>query len=171
MNKWLISKKLLVIPAIFAGMWVGQASRADLVLSPMITSSNGVFTYDYTIMNDTSMDLALVNLFVPAGPGEIMNVMAPSGFQGVYDSGLGIVTFLSDSSTITSGFSGDGFSFQTTDAPGTINTSALSLTGDSLVGTAVGPVPEPGSMAFLAGAGSLFAGTILRSRRKRTALK
>lgn len=167
MNKRLFGKLTLVIPAFIAGMWMSQAARAELLLTPTITSSNGVYTYDYSIMNQTSSDLALVNLYVPTGVDQIWNLMAPTGFLGAYDTGLGIVTFLSDSSTLSSGFNGDGFSFQTNDAPGIINTSALTLTGQTFVGTASGPVPEPGSMALMAGAGSLFAFSCLRTRRKR----
>ena len=168
MSKRLFGKLTLVIPVILAGMWLSQAARADLMLSPSITSSNGVYTYDYSIWNNTSSDLALVNLYVPVGVDQIMNLMTPAGFLGAYDSGLGIVTFLSDTSTITSDFHGDGFSFQSNDAPGTISTSALTINGQTLQGTTTGPVPEPGSLAMLAGVGSVLAGSCLRSRSKRT---
>ncbi len=167
MNKRIFGKLALVITVMMAGMWMSQASRADLVLTPNITSSGGVYTYDYNIMNDTSSDLALVNLYVPMGQDQIWNVMTPSGFQGVYDSGLGIVTFLSDSSTISSGFQGDGFSFQSNDAPGTINTSALTINGQSLVGSTAGPVPEPGSLAAMTAMSSILGLSLLRTRRKR----
>jgi hypothetical protein len=142
---------LFVLLALFVA--AGQA-HAQLDLTPSVTFANGLYTYDYTIANSSAEDLALVNVNVSPGHFTALNLSVPMGFQGVYDENLGIVTFLSDAEVFGAGTSLGGFRFDSIYAPSATTFDALSLNGTSFNGITQGPVvPEPGSIALLAGLG------------------
>lgn len=141
-------------------------AHAQVDVTPTVSFANGLYSYDYSIMNSSLEDLALVNINVTSGIFTIQNLMAPTGFQSVYDTNLGIVTFLSDSEVFGAGTTLNGFTFDSPYAPSATMFDALSLNGTPFVGTTQGPVvPEPGSIALLAGLG--MTGMLARNRRRK----
>jgi hypothetical protein len=142
----------------------GQA-RAQIDFTPSVTFVNGLYTYDYTVANNSAEDLALINLNVTPGDQTAFNLSVPTGFQGVYDSGLGIVTFLSDAEVFGAGTALGGFRFDSIYAPSATTFDALSVNGTAFNGATQGPVvPEPGSVTLLTGLGVIG---LLACRRRR----
>ena len=89
----------------------------------------------------------------------------------VYDTNLGIVTFLSDSEVFGAGTTQSGFTFDSPYAPADTMFDALSLNGTPFAGITQGPiqgaaVPEPGSLALFTG---LSVTCLLALRRQKRA--
>src|SRR5262249_10049296 len=101
-------------------------------------------------------------------PLSIQNLTAPAGFQAVYDPGLGLLTFLEDS-TLFGPAPVSGFAFDSPVAPAPTLFSGLVLDGNggltTASGSTLGPVPEPGSLTLLCALGS--GGILWIRRRKR----
>lgn len=123
------------------------ASAASVTVDPTVTLSGGVYQYSYSITNDTPDDAFLIDIPVPAKPGEITNLTAPAGFQSAFDSGLGLVSFLEDTSLFGPAPIG-GFSFESLDGPGAVTFAAtlLSSSTGSLY-TLSGPTTAPAPTA------------------------
>lgn len=149
----------------------GSAALADpIVVSATVTPSGSLFYYDYTVTNNSSSDLFLLDIAVT--PGSIITGrVTPTGFVSAYDSGLGLVSFLED--TLSFGTTAiDGFAFYSPVAPGPTTFTAsllLATTGEigTLSGSTIGPtasagVAEPETDCLLAV--GLFA--LVLSRRK-----
>jgi hypothetical protein len=154
--------------ALFAALCLFVAAsqaHAQVDVTPTVSFANGVYSYNYSVANSSAEDLALVNINVTPGLFTIQNLLTPAGFQSVYDTNLGIVTFLSDANVFGAGTTLDGFTFDSPYAPSATMFDALSLNGTPFVGTTQGPVvPEPGSLALLVGLG--VTGIVALRRRK-----
>ena len=136
-------------------------------VTPMVTFSGGLYHYNYSITNNSSNDLFDVSLHVQAGPGIILNLSAPVGYQSAYDSGLGLVDFLEDSSTFATGTPVSGFTFDSRLQPGRNQIDGFTFDGaniitNSFTGTTV--VPEPGTFALLGA--TVTAGAMAMRRMK-----
>ena len=148
---------------------IGSAVLAQVpTVTPAVTFSGGLYHYNYSITNNSSNDLFDVSLHVQAGPGIILNLSAPVGYQSAYDSGLGLVDFLEDSSTFATGTPVSGFTFDSRLQPGlnqidgfTVDSNGNIIT-NSFTGTTV--VPEPGTFALLGAA--VTAGAMAMRRMK-----
>ncbi len=137
---------------------VAGASATTVTVSPSVTKIPGGYNYSYTISETitaaTGDDVFLIDIPVVADPSAVTDLTAPAGFTTAFDSGLGLVSFLEDTSSFDSTPLG-GFSFDSPFSPGTVafDASVLSsTTGDiydvSGVTTSPAPSPEP-SYAFL----------------------
>src|SRR5205823_3318014 len=73
-----------------------SAARAQVSVTPSITTNLGITTFDYAIANGAANDLAIVTIGVPAFPGAVFDLETPAGFMSSFDSGLGLVDFLAD---------------------------------------------------------------------------
>ena len=129
------------------------SARAGLIdVTPTITTSGAFTHYAYAIANNTASDLFLVDIPVMKGPGAIINLVAPAGFQKQYDSVLGLVSFLEDTAFFTS-TPKTGFSFDSLIKPTavTFQGTLLGATVFTLTGpTMSAATPEPGTLSLFA---------------------
>ena len=126
------------------------ATASQIVVAPTVTPIAGGYEYAYTITNNTPDDPFLIDIPVPEDPSAVTNLMAPAGFTSAFDPGLGLVSFLEDTSFFTS-TPQSGFSFDSPDAPGLATFQATVLSSSTfdlytISGSTTAPVPEP---AFL----------------------
>jgi hypothetical protein len=141
-----------------------------IVVSATVTQSGSIYTYDYTVTDNlppADNDVFLIDVSVPAVPGSVYGLAAPDGFKIVFDSGLGLLSFLEDTNSFNSTPVG-GFMFMSLGAPGptkfeaSVLNSAYDLStmdgatvGPGSAGTDPPPVPEPGTMLLTASGFSL----------------
>jgi hypothetical protein len=123
------------------------ANAATITVTPDVTLSSGLYHYAYSITNNTPDDAFLIDIPVAASPSAIENLTAPSGFTAAFDSGLGLVSFLEDSSFFSS-TPESGFSFDSLEGPGNVLFSATVLSSSTnsiytVSGGTLAPVPEP----------------------------
>jgi hypothetical protein len=163
------------------GKWTGTlallcltaAAHAQVAINPAVSFSNGLYTYNYDVVNNTAETLAITTFEVPALPGAILNLTAPTGFDISFDSGLGLVSFFEDTDpntldTFAAGSTVSGFMFSSFYAPGVSDFEALDVNGTSFIGTTRAPVvPEPGTFALF---GGVTLGGVLALRRRRNSL-
>ena len=143
-------------------------TRADVLVKTTVTPTGSLFHYDYVITNNTPNELAIFTLEgLPASSNAVQNLTAPSGFQTSFDPGLGLLSFLGDTSFFTAGTTSPDFVFDSPFAPGISTFTALDVTGTEIKGSATAPsaVPEPGAVSLFAGL--LLAGMGLRRRTLR----
>lgn len=163
----------LVMGALGALLLAGTA-RAQVLVTPTVTSTGSLFNYSYSVTNLTATDLLVVNLNgLPMVDGAITNLTAPTGFIfAPYDPGVGIASFLADSATFGPGSTVGGFSFTSAFAPSTITFDTLDLNGEMTTGTTLAPtaapVPEASTLVSL-GAGLLLLTAFTAVRRRRMA--
>lgn len=151
-----------------------------------VTPSSGVFNYALTARNTGLVDVTLLSL-VDAPPGDALinsSLFTPPGFLGLYDSGLGIIDFLEDTSLFAAGTTIGGFGFSSLSGTGTYFTrfEALDVEGGLISGriNVVGGGGQPSSVSddassLVLAAFGLWAVTLARAlsarshRRGRTA--
>jgi hypothetical protein len=157
---------LLFATAIFA-------AADPVVVAPTVTPTAGGYEYAFTITNNTPDDPFIIDIPVPADPAAISDLTAPLGFRAAFDSGLGLVSFLEDSSNFTS-TPQSGFSFDSSIAPGVVPFQATVLSSTSgdlytISGPTMAPVPEPAhaSLWFL----PVFAWMLMRRRHQLRSLR
>ena len=157
-----------VAAAAVGAVTLPTAARAQFVVNETITSVGSLFQYNYTVANKTPNDVLILTLGnIPTGPNAVQNLAFPTGFQGAYDSGLNLVSFLPDlgsSSTFAAGTTLSGFSFQSPFAPIGTTFSTFDANGNSVSGSAV---PEPGVISLAVGLALSGAGLRRRSRKNR----
>jgi hypothetical protein len=156
------------VGAVIATLMLGasiEAAQAQLSLDPTVTPISGGFRYEYTVNNNTAADYSIVNINTVAQLDAIAITDFPTGFNALYDSGLGIVSFFEDTSTFAAMTSVSGFAFESPFGPGQVSFDALeTLTGDMTNGVTIAAVPEPGSLALWGACGAVGL-LILRRRR------
>lgn len=154
--------------AIAIAAWLtAQTASAILIVNATPTPlGGGLFQYEFTISNTGPADVPLVNINnAPLSDPDIgSTLMTPAGFLALYDPGLGIVTFLEDTSLFAAGTTIGGFSFQSAGPPGQYfgTFDALDVNGafqDGNVNFSTTGVPDAGSTLLLAAvaAGALAA--------------
>ncbi len=150
-------------------------ARAQVLVTPTVTTNGSLFNYSYSVTNLTATDLLVVNLNgLPQVDGAITNLTAPTGFIfAPYDPGVGIASFLANDVNFTPGDTIGGFSFTSAFAPSTVSFDTLDLNGDATTGTTLAPtaapVPEASTLVSL-GAGLLLLTAFTAVRRRRTVL-
>jgi hypothetical protein len=139
------------------------------IVAPTVTVVGPLFHYDYTITNDPpGEDIELVDISVLPADATLTNLFAPTGFQAVYDSFLGLVTFLPSLGSpdlFAVGTTLSGFGFESENPPSPSTFQALTSSGGLLVGATEAPgtasvIPEPGTLGLLA----LGLGALVRRR-------
>ncbi len=150
------------------------ASAASITVAPTVTPASGLYQYAYSITNSTPDDAFLIDIQVPKDPSAVSNLAAPAGFKAAFDSGLGLVSFLEDTSffgaTPTS-----GFSFNSPDAPGSAGFQATlvaaasgslyTISGSTVAPAPLASVPEP-EYPMLLGTGLMVFAVIGRRIRR-----
>ena len=152
-------------------------SFAQVILTPAITfnTSTGLFAYSYSVMNGTSVSLALISLGAqPTGTTTVQNLSAPFGFSGIYDSGNGLVSFFEDGNPATAptfapGSTIGSFAFNSPFAPGDTTFEALDVNGNTFTGVTQAPVPEPAPLALCGLVLPLLGFYFLRRKSQRLA--
>lgn len=148
-----------------------SAVNAQVIVSPVVTFSSGLYNYNYTITNNSTDDLFDLSIHVPAQATAIKNLSAPAGFISAFDPGLGLVDYLEDTSTFALGVPISGFKFSSPYAPvaGIFDANLFTTSGsiNTFSGKTVAPAPEPGSIALL-GAGAVASGLLFNRFRRRT---
>lgn len=163
---------------------LGVAAHAQQVsITPTVSFSNGLYTYEYSVMNNTLDRLAITTFEVRPLPNAVMMPTAPAGFGISFDpgpfpsssfaSGVGLVSFFEDDVTTTlgtfdPGSTISGFMFTSPFAPTVSNFEALDINGVSFLGTTLAPanVPEPGTIAFAVTLSLGLAGMVKTRRTK-----
>ena len=128
-------------------------SKADLFVNLSQTPlGGGTFQYEYSVSNTGLDDVAIVSITdAPLGDSLISaSLTVPAGFLSSYDSGLGIVDFLGNTSLFAAGSTTGGFLFQSTSQPPDyfIKFEALTVQGEFISGT-VNSVPETTSTVLM----------------------
>lgn len=172
-GKWLAT---LAIIGTAAFPW--QSAQAQVTVSGEFieqTPSGSGFVFDFDVFNNTANTLALVDVTIPGGVTPT-NLMAPVGFQIVFDPGLGLLSFLEDSDPVTPqsfapGSTITGFTFQTPTQIGPSSFSALDVEGNLFSGTTTltassTAAPEPGVLPLLGVAAAGQLAFTLRLRRR-----
>ncbi len=163
----------LALAGVFGILLSAGSARAQLqvVVAPTATFTGSSFHYSYSITNFTADDIYVVNLNgLPLVPGALFNFSAPTGYEitNPYDSGVGIESFLADTS-FAPGSTVSGFSFDSTFAPSTVAFDTVSSGTAYYTGTTLGPagapVPEASTLVSL-GVG-LSVLTLIAVRRRR----
>ena len=159
----LLSAKRRIAPiAVLLLICSAAAMGGPITVMPAVTQNGSMFHYDYTVANMTGLDLAVLDIAVPGGP-TVFSLVAPTGFQTAFDSGLGLVSFLEDTA-VFGATPISGFAFDSSLGPGSTSFTATlldaqfnvsTMTG-STTGPAGGAVPEPGSLSLLAGGALLL---------------
>lgn len=147
-------------------------AHAQVAVTPTVTFSSGLYTYDYSVTNNTMETLAITTFDVRPLADAVMMPSAPLGFDIAFDSGLGLVSFFEDTDpatldTFAPGSTVSGFMFTSPYQPTVSNFEALDINGMSFFGTTLAPanVPEPGTVA-LAITLSLGMTGLIRTRRR-----
>ena len=148
------------------------AGATTVTVTPTVTHVGSLYKYAYSIVNDTPDDSFLIDIPVPKDPDAVLDLTAPAGFETAFDSGLGLVSFLENTSMFGS-TPAAGFSFESPDAPGAVDFDATLLSSSSgslytLAGPTVAPVPEPAQAlpVVLFAALCLVLGTTKKKEKK-----
>ena len=167
------TKRAALAAFFLTALGVADTARAQAlqsVLVPSTVTGNGTtgYTYNYSVMDATTMELAIVT--VPTATNSALtNLIAPTGFEITYDSGNGLVSFAEDNDqtttqTFAAGSTVAGFSFTSLNAPGTVTFDALDVSANDYTGTTTSAVPEPTSTALLLVGVTLVGGFLIRRR-------
>lgn len=172
----LLTKTKLWPLAVVALITASVTSAASVTVTPTVTPVAGGYNYSYTISETITNttggdDVFLIDIPVYASPSAVTDLTAPAGFTTAFDSGLGIVSFLENTSNFSSTPLG-GFSFDSPIGPGSVmfDASVLSSTTADIytvsgLTTSPAPAPEPS----YAGLFVCLAPAILLYRRFRQA--
>ena len=145
------------------------ATAAPIAVNATVTSLGSLFHYEYSITNNTLDDVFIIDVTTPKSLTAVTDLKAPMGFQIAFDSGLGLVSFIEDSSHFAA-IPTLGFSFDSPFAPVASVFNATVVNGTSVVYNLTGPtespaaVPEPGTAPILAIL-ALALPVLLRRRR------
>lgn len=134
------------------------ATAASVTVTPDVTVIASGYNYSYTISESitdaTTDDVFLIDIPVVADPSAVTNLTSPAGFTTAFDSGLGLVSFLENTSFFSS-TPLSGFSFDSPFAPEmvTFDASVLSSTTGNIytvsgLTSSPAPVPEPGYLGL-----------------------
>jgi len=154
------SIRLLRFAPYLGAVLILNSARAQVSVTPTVTSDAAAFHYDYAVTNLTASDLAVVTLSVAPVPQAVQNLTAPLGFIASFDSGVGLLSFLEDADpatlqTFAPGTTVSGFRFDSALAPVPTTFEALDLAGGVFTGPTLGPadpggvIPEPGTLGLL----------------------
>lgn len=133
-----------------------QVSQALLIDATVESIGGGLFHWEFTINNDGAVDVLLVTITdAPLFDPEIAPTLTqPLGFTASYDSGLGLVDFISVSEVFGVGQAWSGFAFDSQAGPAA-NFSGFQALTDNLetitgsVSVHEVPVPEPATLTML----------------------
>jgi len=135
-------------------LMLSSTVHADVIVDATVSPIPGGFHFDYSITNNESEDLVIVSIAGPAGDPLIgPTLTAPGGFLTSYDSGLGVIDFIGDTSAFLVGMTTIGFGFDSAFSPVPTTFEALTISGQKIVGTTQapggGPIPEPSTMLLI----------------------
>ena len=142
------------------------ANASVIVTEDPVTFSGGLYHYSLTVQNNDPIELLLLDIVVPPGPGVVQNIAAPFDFVATFDQTLGFATFVKN---IVVPFGPTPISGFTFDSPLLLNltefqTTFLNVNGE--LGTGVGAItpaiPEPSSVALAAIGGLALLGYRMR---------
>ena len=153
---------------IFSLISCTAAFAGTITAVPTLTMNGALFHYNYTITNTTGNELTVLDIAVSKGASTIQNLAVPAGFSKAFDSVLGLVSFLENSSTFGS-VPISGFVFDSPIAPGATSFNGTLLDSNFNVVTLGGPttgpaVPEPGNFPILS---AIFCIAVFACNRRR----
>lgn len=158
----------------WASWMLAGSAFAEIHVDAVVTPVGSSYRFDIAVRNDSTEDVALISLVdaPTADPLIGSTLVLPTGFQGSYDAGLGIVDFLADTGIFAVGQEILGFRFdaQTFDPGNFVSFEALGVQGTLFTGSIryrppVVGVPDGGStLAQLSLAGLV----LVRGWRKAT---
>lgn len=159
-----------------------QGANAQVLITPTVSFSNGLYNYNYSVTNNTMDTLAITTFDVRPLANAVMMPSAPAGFgisfdPGPFPPGVGLVSFFEDDNpatlgTFAPGSTVSGFMFTSRFQPTVSNFEALDINGMLFRGQTLAPanVPEPGTLAL--GATLVFGMTgLIRTRRRHKAIR
>lgn len=124
------------------------------VVSALYTQSGSIYNYNFSVQNVGLFTLADISISVPTGINAVTNLSAPTGFQILFDSDLGLVDFLADSDPLTledffPGMTVSDFLISSSTLLTERPFTALDDQGTLTSGTIrVSAAPEPGTLSF-----------------------
>jgi hypothetical protein len=159
------------LPALYLFAFSGVVQAALITVTPTVTPDGLLYEYDYSVINNSGDDLEVLDIAVTPGSA-ILNLKAAPGFDDAYDSILGLVSFLENTS-VFGPTAISGFTFDSSLAPSatTFNGTLLDANFNVLTigGPTTGPVaPEPGYLPLLVFGVPLF---LYRKRRSGKAIQ
>lgn len=165
-----LSVRLLTLAGVLCALAAPGTVRAQVSVTPTVTGNFPLFTYSYSVVNLTPLDLAIISVDMLANPLAVQNPVAPPGFLISFDPGFGTLFFLEDADPLTlptfaPGSTVSGFTFQSPFGPTAGSFNALDINGNSFTGQtlAAATVPEPGTLLL-----GLAPGLLLMIRRRRS---
>jgi hypothetical protein len=165
-------KNLIGLAVALCVLMASGVSHASLMVDATVAPiGGGLFHYEFSITNTSFVDLLFVTITdAPLGDGLITSTRtAPGGFKTEYDSGLGLIDFLADTTPEFPIGTTSGFSFDSAFGPvGNFTTfeafTLASFPSPEVAGNVqTNVIPEPGTIAMLAIGLCVFA---LVARRK-----
>lgn len=152
------ARLLVLTGALLCALAFPSIVRAEPVMvNATVTPSGSLFRYNYSVTNSASFDISAITINVLSLPNAVQNLIAPTGFNIFFDSGLGVVNFVENTRTFTAGTTVSGFQFDSPFAPQVSSFTALGLDASQnpiiFTGTTLAPaaaVPEPTTLALLA---------------------
>lgn len=164
------------LPLVLACLGAGSTAQAVVLVN--VTDNGGTWTYEYTVANPPgsfdiwawSLDLAVVPDWNQDDTGAGGDVTVPTDWiamAGTLVLGVAAQDFSSQdpSADVVAGSVLPGFSFTSAFPPGPVTYYEFDALGaDSNSGITQGPIPEPASVAVVAGLG-LVLWAVSRRRR------
>ena len=137
-----------------AGSILGSAAYAQFDLNANINFDQGigVYTYTYAVLNKSqTTELAIVNVNV-ATTSNLQNLTAPTGFNTIFDPGVGIASFfpgnnLGAQQTFAPNSTTAPFTFTSTLAPVPIGINALDANGNAVTGSTLSAAPDASAIS------------------------
>lgn len=177
MTRILLRSTLYMTLALAALALTSRSAHAQVSITPTVVFDNGLYTYNYSVTNNTLETLAITTFEVRPLVDAVMMPTAPAGFDISFDSGLGLVSFFEDTDpatldTFAPGSTVSGFMFTSPFQPTVSNFEALDINGMSFFGQTLAPanVPEPGTLA-LGATLALGVTGLIRTRRRHKATR
>ncbi len=173
-------KFLVLTGALLCALVLPRLVHAGPVLvNPTVSMSSGGFHYNYSVTNNSPLDLSVVTISLFSSPLAIQNLVAPTGFNTNFDVRLGLLDFLENTRSFTMGTTVSGFQFDSPFGPNTSSFTALALNsngglvsfaGQTLAPQVTTPVPEPSTFVLALTSGMLLIGgrrfsRVINSRR------
>ncbi len=143
--------------ALLAMILPGLLSATPVTVTSSVSANGPLYVFDFTVTDNSLPNLLSITLTVPSQASAVQNLVAPAGFFADFDPGVGLVDFVSDTSSFSIGTPVTGWILQSPFQLGSVSFSTLSLDANQNPVTTTGTVssidsatPEPSALGLMA---------------------